>query len=86
VALESLVSAVRNFAFFVPGAIGVQEASLVLFGSMIGLPANVAVALSLVKRLRDIGFGIPALVSWQWAEGHRLRHQFGSRRAGSPPV
>jgi putative membrane protein len=72
-ALESLVLAVRNFAFFVPAGLGVQEASFVVFGSLIGLPTDVSLALSLVKRLRDIGFGIPALLSWQWAEGHRLR-------------
>ncbi|HEU0196621.1 MAG TPA: lysylphosphatidylglycerol synthase domain-containing protein [Nevskiaceae bacterium] len=72
-ALESLALAVRNFAFFVPAGIGVQEASLVVFGSLIGLPADVCVALSLTKRLRDVGFGIPALASWQWVEGRGLR-------------
>jgi putative membrane protein len=86
VALESLISAVRNFAFFVPGAIGVQEAGLVLFGAMVGVPADLAVALSLVKRLRDIGFGVPALASWQWAEARQLRHHPGLRHAGSPRV
>lgn len=70
--LESLSLAVRHFAFFVPGGVGVQEASLVLLGSLIGLPADVAVALSLAKRLREVGFGLPALLSWQWAESRNL--------------
>ncbi|HEX7325036.1 MAG TPA: lysylphosphatidylglycerol synthase domain-containing protein [Rhodanobacteraceae bacterium] len=72
-ALESLASVVRDVAFFVPGAIGVQEASFVGFGALLGLPADVMVALSLVKRLRDIGFGIPLLLSWQGVETRRLR-------------
>jgi len=78
--LESLTLAVRHFAFFVPGGIGVQEAGLVLFGNLIGLPADLAVALSLAKRVREIGFGVPALLSWQWVEGRRLQQAL-SRRA-----
>ena len=46
---------------------------LILLGAMIGLPADISVALSLIKRLREIGFGVPALVSWQWIELRRLR-------------
>lgn len=76
--LESLTLAVRHFAFFVPGGIGVQEAGLVVFGSLVGLPADVSVALSLAKRLREIGFGLPALISWPWVEGRRLRHDLTS--------
>lgn len=77
--LESLTLAVRHFAFFVPGGIGVQEAGLVLFGNLIGLPADLAVALSLAKRVREIGFGVPALLSWQWVEGRRLRQTLSRR-------
>lgn len=77
--LESLTLAVRHFAFFVPGGIGVQEAALVLFGNLIGLPADLAVALSLAKRVREIGFGVPALLSWQWVEGRRLQQALTRR-------
>ncbi|MDN5873181.1 MAG: lysylphosphatidylglycerol synthase domain-containing protein, partial [Sinobacteraceae bacterium] len=71
--LESLWLAVRNFAFFIPVGLGVQEASFLLFGGLIGLPADVSVALALTKRLRDVGFGLPAMLSWQWVEGRALR-------------
>lgn len=77
--LESLSLAVRHFAFFVPGGIGVQEASLVLFGTLIGLPADASVALSLAKRLREVGFGLPALLSWQWTESRSLRLRAAAR-------
>jgi putative membrane protein len=71
--IESLTLALRHFAFFVPGGIGVQEGGFILFGHLLGLSADLAVALSLAKRLREIGFGLPALASWQWLEFRRLR-------------
>lgn len=72
IALEALTQAVRNFVFFVPAGLGVQEIGLVLFGHMVGLGSDVAVALSLAKRMREVLFGIPALISWQWFESRRL--------------
>ena len=72
IALESLSLSVRHFAFFVPAGLGVQEAGLVLFGKLLGLPADAAIALSLAKRVRELGYGIPALLSWQWTETKRL--------------
>ena len=71
--IESLTLALRHFAFFVPGGIGVQEAGFVVFGHLLGLSADLSVALSLAKRLREIGFGLPALASWQGLEWRRLR-------------
>ncbi len=74
-AVESLTLALRHFAFFVPGGLGVQEAGYVVFGRLVGLPAEVSVALSLARRLRELGFGIPALLSWQWVETRALWRQ-----------
>ena len=79
VALESLTQAARYLAFVVPAGIGVQEAGFVLFGHMLGLGADLALAVSMVKRLREVLCGVPSLVTWQWAEGRRLRNV----RAGS---
>ena len=73
IAIEAVTQAVRHIIFMVPAGLGVQEGGLVLFGSMIGLPAEASVALSLVKRMREVAFGVPALISWQWAEARRLR-------------
>jgi len=70
-ALESLVFAVRSAAFFVPGSIGVQEGSYALLGAALGLRPEVALAVSLVKRGREIVLGVPALVAWQAIEGRR---------------
>jgi putative membrane protein len=75
VALESLTQAVRNFIFLVPAGLGVQEASLVGLGALLGVTPDVAITLSLVKRMREIVFGLPALLSWEWVEGWKgLQH------------
>ena len=70
--LESLAQAVKGAMFLVPGAIGVQEGGFLLVGGMLGIPAEVAFALSLVKRVREITIGVPGLIVWQMIEGRRL--------------
>ncbi len=72
-ALESVAQAVRNFVFVVPAGMGVQEAGLIAFGAMLGISGPAAVALSLAKRLREILFGLPALLGWHWFEGRHAR-------------
>ena len=74
--LESLILAVRASAFFVPGALGVQEGAFVLLGAVIGLNPEAALALFLIKRFREIIIGVPALLAWQLTEGRNLlRHR-----------
>jgi glycosyltransferase 2 family protein len=70
--IESLLYAVRSIAFFVPNAVGIQEGAYILLGASFGLTAEVALALSLVKRARDLIIGLPALAVWQLVESGRL--------------
>ena len=70
--LESLSAGVRGAAFMVPGALGAQEGGLVLFGALLGVPADLALAISLTKRVRELAIGLPGLAAWQWVEGRRL--------------
>jgi putative membrane protein len=70
--LESLSSGVRAAAFMVPGALGAFEGGLVVFGALFGLPADISLAISFAKRVRELALGLPGLVVWQWVEGHRL--------------
>jgi putative membrane protein len=72
-ALESVVQAVRSFMFVVPATMGVQEAGLIALGALLGVSGPAAVALSLAKRLREIVFGLPVLLGWQWYEARRAR-------------
>jgi putative membrane protein len=81
--LESLSSGVRAAAFMVPGALGAQESGIVVFGALFGLPADMALAISLTKRVRELALGVPGLFAWQWVEGrHFLRRK---DRAGPAP-
>jgi putative membrane protein len=69
VLIESLIQAIRGAAFAIPGALGVQEGGLIVLCALIGVPAEVALALSLVKRLPDLILGIPGVLAWQAIEG-----------------
>jgi putative membrane protein len=71
VALEALLSTLRSLAAPVPAAIGVQEWSYALLAKLFGLPEEMGVAVSLLKRAREIVVGVPALIYWQTVEGRR---------------
>jgi uncharacterized membrane protein YbhN (UPF0104 family) len=71
VILESAVLVVRGVAFLVPGAMGVQEGGYILLGNLLGIPGEIAFALSLVRRMRELALGIPALIIWQLLEAAR---------------
>jgi putative membrane protein len=70
-ALESLVYAARSAAPFVPNALGVQEAAYAALAPLLGIGADFGLAVSLIKRARDIAIGIPVLLIWQAVEGRR---------------
>jgi putative membrane protein len=70
--IEGLAQAVRGAAFMVPGAVGVQEGGLVVLCGLFGIPAQSALALSLIKRAADIAVGGPGLAAWHVLETSRL--------------
>jgi uncharacterized membrane protein YbhN (UPF0104 family) len=70
--IESLVYVVRTMTFFVPMGLGAIEGGYVLVGGLFGLSPEFCLALSLIKRVRDIAIGLPALAIWQAMEGRRL--------------
>jgi len=72
VILQSMALTLRSVAFPVPGGLGVQEGGYVLVGNLLGIPGESAFALSLIVRVRELAFGIPGLIGWQWIEGRRL--------------
>ncbi len=71
ISLESLVYAARSLAFFVPNALGVQEAAYTLLAPMVGIGKEYALAVSLLRRARDVAVGIPILLVYQLIEGRR---------------
>jgi putative membrane protein len=78
IVLESMTQAVRHLAFVVPAGLGVQEAGLILFGHAFGVSSELALAVSMAKRIREVLCALPSLVSWQWMEGRRLHAPTGS--------
>ena len=78
--LKSLSSTLSDAAFVVPNSYGVQEGAFVVLGSLVGLTPDVAIAISLAIRIREILIDIPGLVFWQITEGKILfRHRRDTR-------
>ena len=70
-AIEALLAALRSATVFIPASIGVQEAGYAALMPLFGLAPEVGLAVSLLKRARDIVVGVPVLLAWQFFEGRR---------------
>jgi glycosyltransferase 2 family protein len=71
-AIESLIAAARGVAVVIPNALGVQEAAYAVVAPLFGVGAEFGLAVSLLKRARDIAIGVPILLIWQGMEGQRI--------------
>lgn len=69
VVLETLGMAIRAAAFLIPGGLGAQEGGFVVLGAAVGLSPEVALSLSLCKRVRELAVGVPSLLTWEAEEG-----------------
>ncbi len=61
--LESLIQAIRNTAFLVPGALGVQDGGAMLAAPLAGVAPETALLISLLKRCRELLLGLPGLAA-----------------------
>ena len=64
VVLESLGQAVRSVGFLLPGGLGAQESGIVAAGIMLGIDPDLALAVALIKRARELAYGVPGLIAW----------------------
>ncbi|MEI9985218.1 MAG: lysylphosphatidylglycerol synthase domain-containing protein [Aliidongia sp.] len=71
-AIEALLHALLIPAFIVPGYVGVQEVGYAGIGAMFGIPPEISLGVSLLRRARDIAIGVPVLLIWQLTEMRRL--------------
>jgi glycosyltransferase 2 family protein len=79
VTIESLLAALRSVTVFVPSAIGVQEAGYAALAPVFGVGPEIGLAVSLLRRARDVAVGVPVLLIWQAIEGRRaFAHGNGS--------
>jgi putative membrane protein len=73
--LESASQTIRSVFFLLPGALGAQEGGYLAIGALLGISSQIAMALALIRRVRELVFGLPGVMSWQWMEWRRLRIQ-----------
>lgn len=83
IAVEAFIGIAKGLGMFVPGALGVQESSVVFLFYLFGLPATLGVAYALVRRGRDVIYAIigGALL---YLEHLPLRRIAGVERKPSP--
>lgn len=72
-ALEALLNVALAMAFLVPGAAGVQEAAYAALGTFFGVPAELSLGVSILRRAKDLALGLPVLLIYQFVEVRRLR-------------
>jgi putative membrane protein len=65
IVIESLGQALKAAVFVVPASLGVQEGGYVVICQAFNLSPEVAIALSLMKRLREVVLGVPGLITWR---------------------
>jgi putative membrane protein len=71
IAIQALVEGLRSATVFIPAAIGVQEAGYAAVAPVFGLPPEIGLAVSLLRRARDILVAVPVLLLWQFVETRR---------------
>jgi glycosyltransferase 2 family protein len=83
IAIEALLSAAAAAAFLVPINAGVQEAGYAGLGAVFGIPPELSLGVSLVRRGRDVVVGVPILLLWQLLEMRHLRNNTARRGPAS---
>jgi putative membrane protein len=63
--VEGLAQTAKVVGFAIPGALGVQEGGYLLLGGALGLTPDQALALSLLRRMRELILGGVGLVLWR---------------------
>ena len=90
VMLKSLTSTLSDIAFIIPNAYGIQEGAYILIGALLALPADVALAVSLALRIRDLALDPAGLLALQRIESkqffqHRKRQQSSDKEVDLSP-
>ncbi len=72
VIIESMLHAIMAMAFFIPGRVGIQEGAYTVLAGIFGIPPEIAISLSLLRRARDFVIAVPVLLTWQGLEARNL--------------
>ena len=71
--IEAASQAIRSGFFILPGALGAQESGFLLMGRLLGISDQMSMALALIRRVREVAFGLSGVIMWQWVEWRKLR-------------
>jgi putative membrane protein len=71
IAIQSLLEGLRSAMVFIPAAVGIQEAGYAALVPLFGLAPETGLAISILRRARDIAIGVPVLLLWQFVEARR---------------
>lgn len=71
IAIQALLEGLRSATVFIPAAIGVQEIGYAMLAPVFGLTPEIGLAISLLRRARDIVVAVPVFVVWQGFEARR---------------
>ena len=74
-AVQALVEGLRSALVFVPASVGVQEAGYAVLAPVFGFAPEVGLAVSLLRRARDVVVAVPVLLLWQLVENTRAAHK-----------
>ena len=71
IAIQALVEGLRSATVFIPAAVGIQEAGYAVLAPVFGLTPEIGIAVSLLRRARDLVVALPVLLAWQLIEARR---------------
>jgi len=71
IAIQALVEGLRSATVFIPASVGVQEAGYAVLAPVFGLTPEIGIAVSLLRRARDLVIAVPVLLLWQIIETRR---------------
>lgn len=70
--LKSLTATISDVAFVIPNAYGIQEGAYIMVGALLGIKPELALAVSLAIRVREISVDPAGLLVWHQIETRRL--------------
>jgi hypothetical protein len=90
VIVESLAQATRSAGFLLPGGLGAQESGMASGALMLGVGADLPLAVALLKRARELAYGVAGLIAWSFVDPRPDRTPPGAARptadCGKSPV
>jgi putative membrane protein len=71
IAIQALLEGLRSATVFIPASLGIQEAGYAALAPVFGLTPETGLAVSLLRRARDLVVAAPVLLAWQMVEARR---------------